>query len=82
MLLHRGELRRQLDSFGFRHLGSDPLQKVEALVRKGVGPPGQLCVEVVLTPHIGQIESDLPELADFACCKARQVARSNHRVMA
>ena len=34
-------------------------------MRKGVGPPGQFCVEVVLTLHIGQIESNLPELADF-----------------
>lgn len=30
---------------------------VEALMREGVGPPGQLCVDVVLTLHIGQIAS-------------------------
>ncbi len=70
MLLRDAEFGRQLHSFGFRHLCGDLLEEVEALIRKGVSPPGQLCVEVVLTLHIGQIESNLPKLADFVWRKA------------
>ena len=59
------EFGRQFHSLGLRHLRGDLLQEVEALIRNGVGPPGQFCVEVVLALHIGQVESNLPELADF-----------------
>lgn len=79
MLLRHAEFGRQFHSFGFRHLGGDLLQEVEALIREGMGLPGQLCVEVVLTLHIGQIEPNLPELADFVWRKACRVGRSNHR---
>jgi len=74
MLLRDAEFGRQFHSFGFRHLRGDLLQEVEPLSGDGVGPPGQLYVEVVLTLHVGQIESNLPELADFVWRKAYRVA--------
>ena len=69
-LRHGRELGRQFHSFGFRHLHSDLLQEVEALIGKDVSPPGQLCVDVVLMLHIGHIESNPSELLDFVWRKA------------
>jgi hypothetical protein len=66
-LLRHAEFGRQFHSFGFGHLRGDLLKEVEALIRKGVGPPRQLCVEVVLALHIGQIESNQPGLAECGC---------------
>ncbi len=63
MLLRHAEFGRQFHSFGFRHLRGDLLQEVEALIRKSLDPSGYLCVDVALTLHLGQIESNLPELA-------------------
>jgi hypothetical protein len=65
MLFRDAELGRQFHAFGFRHLHSDLFQEVEALICNGVSPPGHLYVDVVLTLHIGQIESNLSELVDF-----------------
>ena len=68
---HRdAEFGRQFHSFGFRYLHGDLLQEVEPLICKGVNPLGNRGVDVVLAPHIGQIESNLSELVDFALCKA------------
>ncbi len=47
MLLRLAEFGRRFHSLGFRHLRGDLLQEVEALIRKGVGPPDELCVPVM-----------------------------------
>ncbi len=46
MLLRLAEFGMRFHSLGFRHLRGDLLQEVEALIRKGVGPPDELCVPV------------------------------------
>ncbi len=70
VLLRDTEFGRKFHSFGFRHLRGDLLQEVEALICKGVSPPGNLCVDVVLTLHIGQIESNLSKLVELVWRKA------------
>ena len=75
------EFGRHFDSFSLRHLGGDLLSRARNARPQVVwDPPRQLCVEVVLALHIGQIESNPPELADFVWRKACRVARTNHRI--